>query len=287
MIENQKINNKINFAFFGTDFFAVKVLEELKNQGLLPKVVVTTIDKPKGRKLVLTPTETKVWAIENNIEYIEVKKLDSDFYQKLSSLNLELSIVASFGKIIPKNVLDLPKFGTINVHPSLLPKLRGPSPLQTAILEEDETGVSIMKLDEEVDHGPILLQEKINIEWPPYEDELASASAKLGGSMLSKVIDKILSNELVEIEQDHSKATFTKKIEKVDGLIDLKDSPEKNLRKIRSFCVWPGAYFFDEDNKRIIVKKAHIEDGKLVLERIIPEGKKEMSYADFLRGKKS
>lgn len=287
MNENQKTNNKIDFAFFGTDDFALKVLEGLKQENLLPKLVVTTEDKPKGRKLVLTPTPTKVWSIRNNIEYIEVKKLDDSFFEKFSISNPDLSIVASFGKIIPKRVLDLPKFGTINVHPSLLPKLRGPSPLQTAILNENETGVTIMKLDELVDHGPILAQEKLNIEWPPYEENLRDASAELGAKMLVEVIENILSNTQKEVEQNHDEATFTKKIEKIDGQIDLNDSPEKNLRKIRAFSTWPGTYFFDSENKRVIVKKAHIENNELKIDKVIPEGKKEMSYDDYLRGKRN
>jgi len=275
----------MNIAFFGTDDFSVKVLEKLKQNNVLPKIIVTTKDKPQGRKLVITPSPAKVWAKSNNIQFLEPDKLNSEFIEFFSKYDIELSIVASYGKIIPESVLDIPKFKTLNLHPSLLPKLRGASPLQTAILEENETGVTIIKLDKEMDHGPILAQEKLNIIWPPYLDELKDATAKLGAEMLCKIITLLPENKVIEIEQDHSKATFTKKIQKKDAEIKLSDSSEINLRKIRAFSGWLNAFFYD-DNKRVVVKTAHIENGELILERVIPEGKKEMDYKDYLRGKK-
>ncbi len=287
------MKNNFNWAFFGTDDFSIIVLDQLKEEGFIPSLVVTTEDKPKGRKMLLTKTATKVWAEKENIKYLELKTLKTEeSFQaiKNSSQNeYDFFIVASYGKIIPQNILDLPKYKTLNVHPSLLPKLRGPSPVQTAILEENETGVSIMRLDSEMDHGPLLVQEKIDIEWPPYEDELEKISAKTGAKMLARVIPDFISGKIKEVEQDHSLATICKKIEKSDAEIDLTQNPETALRKIRAFNIWPGAFFFDEHNGnrvRIIVKKAHLENNNLVIERIVPEGKKEMDYSDYLRGKK-
>ena len=139
----------INFAFFGTDEFAVAVLKYLSTYHLSPALIITTPDKPKGRKLAFTPSPVKVWAETNKINVgPAMSNISSQF---------DLFIVASYGKIIKKEILDLPKFGTLNVHPSLLPKYRGPSPIQTAILNGDgKTGVTIMLLDNQVDHGPIL-----------------------------------------------------------------------------------------------------------------------------------
>ncbi len=286
---SENLKNNIEFVFFGSSAFSVYVLDELKNQGLLPKLIVTTEDKPKGRKLLLTPPEAKVWAEKENIKYLQLKSLKTpDVLEKILSYSengFDLFIVASYGKIIPQNILDLPKFKTLNVHPSLLPKLRGPSPLQFSILEENETGVTIIQLDNEVDHGPILAQKKVSIEWPPYFEDLEKHCGKVGGEMLAEVIPEWIQGKIKTVEQDHANATFCKKIEKSDGEIKLEDSSEKNLRKIRAFSVWPSAYFFDNE-KRIVVKKAKIEDGKLILERIIPEGRKEMAYEDYLRGKK-
>ncbi|KND47847.1 MAG: methionyl-tRNA formyltransferase [Parcubacteria bacterium C7867-006] len=286
------MKNNFNWAFFGTDEFSVTVLDELKNNGLVPSLIVTTEDKPKGRKLVITPPEAKLWAEKEKIKYLQLKTLRNEESLKTiatsSEKDYDFFIVASYGKIIPQNILDIPKYKTLNVHPSLLPKLRGPSPIQSAILTESETGVSIMRLDAEMDHGPILAQEKINTEWPPYSDELEKICAKTGGKMLAKIIPEWVNGKIIEKEQNHDKATFCKKIEKKDAELDLNEKTELNLRKIRAFNVWPGAYFFDSNKDkqiRIIVKKAHIENDELVLDRIIPEGKKEMNYKDYLRGK--
>lgn len=288
------MNNNYNWAFFGTDEFSIAVLDELKKNNYIPSLVVTTEDKPKGRKLLLTPPPVKEWALKENIKCIQLKSLKNDesfsSIKSSSELDFDFFIVASYGKIIPQNILDIPKYKTLNVHPSLLPKLRGPSPIQSAILSENETGVSIMRLDSEMDHGPLLAQEKVNIEWPPYADELEKTCAQIGGKMLAEIIPKWMVGEINESEQDHSNATYCKKIEKKDAQIDLSDSPEINLKKIRAFNIWPGAFYFEKDGDkeiRIIVKKAHIDNNELVIDRIIPEGKKEMDYKDYLRGKRN
>lgn len=285
---------KIVWAFFGTSKISVTILDELKKLGFIPTLIVTSEDKQKGRKMILTSPETKIWADKEGIPCLQLKTLRTPESEEAilshSKNGYDLFIVASYGKIIPKNILDIPKHKTLNVHPSLLPKLRGPSPIKSAILDENETGVSIMRLDEEIDHGPILAQEKINIEWPPYEENLEKIAGEMGGKMLGKIIPDWIDGKIEEKEQDHNLATFCKKITKTDGEIDLNDNPEKNLRKIRAFHIWPGAYFFYEKNgerKRIVVKKAHIENGELVLERVVPEGKKEMDYKSFLNGEKS
>lgn len=289
--KNIGISSGVNFVFFGTSDFSVFILDELKKEGFLPSLIVTSEDKPSGRKLLLSPSAVKTWALKEKISLLQPKSLKTrEFLDEIKSRgNFDLFIVASYGKIIPKNILEIPRFKTLNVHPSLLPKLRGSSPLQSAILEENETGVTIIRLDEEVDHGPILAQEKVIIDWPPYEDELEKITGELGGKMLAGVIPKWIRGNIKETEQNHAKATFTKKIEKSDGELDINQSPEINLRKIRSYCLWPGAFYFENINgikKRIVVKRAKIEEGKLVLERVIPEGKKEMDYTDFLRGLK-
>lgn len=269
----------MKIAFFGTDNFARIILDELKSKSITPSLIVTVPDSPKGRKLVMTPPETKLWAIENNIEYIQPEKLSKDLFNG----DWDLFIVASYGKIIPKEVLDLPKYKTLNVHPSLLPKLRGPSPIETSILEESETGVTIMRLDEEMDHGPIIDQEVIDIDWPPYSSELEKLLAHIGGRLLGDIIPSWISREIEEQEQDHELATYSKKISKKDAELNLEDSPDENLRKIRAYNVWPRAYFF-KNNKRVIVTKADIVGGELKIQKVIPEGGKEMYYDDYLKG---
>lgn len=287
------MKNNLTWAFFGTDKFSIMVLDELKSQGLIPNLIVTTEDKPKGRKLLLTPPEAKIWADKENLNCLQLKTLrNEESFNSIKNAikeDFDLFIVASYGKIIPQKILDIPKFKTLNIHPSLLPKLRGPSPITSSILNENETGVSIMRLDSEMDHGPILAQEKINIEWPPYADELEKVCAKLGAQMLAKIIPDWINGNVKEVDQNHEMATFCGKIQKSDGEINLDDDVEKNLRKIRAYNIWPNAFFFEingDKKTRIIVKKAHIENGELILDRIIPEGKKEMDYNDYLRGQR-
>jgi len=284
-----------NWIFFGTSRFSVLVLEELRVAGFLPSLVITVPDKPKGRKMVLTPPDTKVWAEKNGVSVIQPQSLREEknpgVLEKIKSYSpdrFDFAVVASYGKIIPQNILDIPRLGMLNVHPSLLPRLRGASPLQSAVLTENETGVTIMRLDADMDNGPIVAQEKIVVEnWPPYESELEELLGHAGGKLLAEKLPDWLAGKIVETEQNHELATFCKKIEKEDGFLNLEDSAETNLRKIRAYHTWPGAYFFAErgDKKiRVIVKRASLADGKLVLEKVVPEGKKEMSYADFQRG---
>lgn len=285
-MKNSKEN--IPFVFFGTSKFAVLVLDELKKAGFLPSLLITQEDKPQGRHLHLAPPPTKIWAKENNTPVLQPSKLDRELAGKLKIENCKLFIVASYGKIIPKAILDIPEHGTLNVHPSLLPKLRGPSPIESAILNEDETGVSIMLVDEEMDHGPILVSKKIPTpEWPMYYDQLEELLAKSGGQMLSEVIPDWISGKIEAKDQNHGEATFCKKIKKEDGEINLDSSPLENLRKIKAYSEWPRTWTYIETKKgkiRVIITKASISEEKLVLEKVIPEGKKEMSWEDFQRG---
>ncbi len=282
---------QIKFACFGTSSLSTLVLNKLKENGFIPSLIITSEDKPKGRKMLMTPPEAKVWALNENVPFLQPKSLRSpdivSDIRKYFKDGCDLFVVASYGKILPKNVLDIPEHGVLNVHPSLLPKLRGPSPIKSAILTENQTGVSIIKLDEEMDHGPILEEKIVPIEnWPPYENELEEILGSVGGEMLSNLIPKWIAGEIEAKEQDHNLATYCQKIKKGDGEINLSESPEINLRKIRAFHRSPTSYFFDQ-GKRIVVKKARIEEGKLILERIVPEGKKEMDYESYLRGKKN
>ncbi|OGG47002.1 methionyl-tRNA formyltransferase [Candidatus Kaiserbacteria bacterium RIFCSPHIGHO2_01_FULL_49_13] len=282
--------SKIPFVFFGTPHFAVFVLEELDAAGFKPSLIVTAPDKPQGRKLVITPPPVKRWAIERNISILQPEKLDSSFLYKLRTTDYGLFTVAAYGKILPKALLDIPKHGVLNVHPSLLPRLRGASPVRSAILEDERaTGVSIMLMDEKMDHGPIVAQATIELEpseWPPKARIFEELMAREGGKLLAEVMPEWIAGNITPEPQDDSKATFCKKITKEDGLIDLSGDPYKNFLKIRGYDGWPGAYFFAErSNKKIRVKinDAEFSNGRLTLKRVTPEGKKEMGYEAFLR----
>lgn len=290
------VDNKLRIAFWGTSRFSIFVLDELVDKGILPALIVTAPPKPKGRGLALAPSEVKVWADAHNISTTEPTEIKSPEFLQTLGRDWDLFIIASYGKIVPRAVLNLPKHGTLNVHPSLLPKLRGATPLQSAILEDvpaempHDTGVSVMLIDEEVDHGPIVAQETATISnWPPKESELEKTLGALGGKLLAKTIPSWIQGTITPVEQNHHLATYTKKITKADALINLADDPVQTYRKIQAFNVWPRAYFTSTRQGReirVIVTEAHLENGTLVLDRVLPEGKREMSYQEFLRGQK-
>ena len=283
-----KTKSSARIAFFGTAPLALGVLDALESQSLTPSLIVAGKDSFNSRtKEVVFPIE-KTWAIERGIPYLQPEKIDDAFIDGLSKEDWDTFVVASYGKILPKRLLDLPRCGTVNMHPSLLPRLRGPSPIRSAILnDEKDTGVSVMLLDEKMDHGPIIAQKHIAIpQWPPKGRDLDQLLAEEGGTLLASMLPHWLSGDIEAREQNHDLATFCKMFSKEDGELDLSDDPYQNLLKIRAFDGWPGTYtFFSRDNKRIRVQilEAHLENGKLALDRVKPEGKGEMSYADFVR----
>lgn len=289
------INIKPKFVFFGTPNFAVLVLDQLEACGFLPDKIITSPEKPKGRHLVMTPPPVKVWAEKRNIPVFQPKNL-KDF--RIEG-EYDLFILAAYGKIVPKIILDLPKHGILNVHPSLLPLLRGPSPIQSAILSgTKETGVSIMLLDEEMDHGPVLAREIINLEDNPNYLKLEERLGEIGGKKICEIIPRWINGEVKAEIQDHSKATYCKKIEKQDGYIDSKIiiGGNTNLiehetagRKVRALNPDPGTYtILNIRNKemRIKITRAKIENNRFIPEQVIPESKKEMSWESFLKGNK-
>ncbi|PIR46455.1 MAG: methionyl-tRNA formyltransferase [Candidatus Vogelbacteria bacterium CG10_big_fil_rev_8_21_14_0_10_45_14] len=278
-----------NFVFFGTDDFAVSVLEELKNQGWLPSLIVTNPDRPRGRYLKLEAPPVKIWAEDNNLPFLQPEKIDEVFGSELKNKvsDAQFFLVASFGKILPTNIINTPPGKTLNIHPSLLPELRGPSPIEDTILQGKKPAVTIIILDEEMDHGPILAEEEINsFSLAAGKKELEKTLATLGARLIVKKVPDYLSGKLLPREQEHSKATYTKKITKEDGLIDLSDSPDKNYRKFLAYLPWPGIFFFlERGGKKIRVKitDASFENGSFVIKKVIPEGKKEMDYKSFSR----
>lgn len=304
MIHNSKI------AFFGSSEFSVHVLNELKLHYIVPNLIITTPDKPKGRKLTLTPTPVKIWAQENNIEVITPEKLrdNSELISYLISHDSDLFLVASYGKIIPKEIFEIPEHKTLNIHPSLLPKYRGASPIQSQILNnEKEVGVTVIEINEEMDAGPLVAQRQFPISNPPAgwagfqfpnsdsisnsqfsipsRKELEKYLAVEGARLFAHILPEWLSGAIDPIMQNEKKATYCQKIEKKEGEINLDNDPYKNFLKIQAFEDWPGTYFF-KNGKRIKITAAKFENDKLEILKVIPEGKSEMSFEDFLRGVK-
>lgn len=278
------------FAFFGSDEFSIIVLEQIIAEGFVPTLCVTQPDKPKGRKLVLTPTPIKEFCIQHNIPVITPDKLDVREIESYSDSRFDFFVVASYGKIIAQKILDIPAHGCLNVHPSLLPEYRGASPIETAILNDTKnTGVTIMLMDAQMDHGPILAQQTHTFtDWPQTKKEVHDTLATLGGTMLAETISPFLAGEIEPKVQDHTQATFTKMIRKEDGQITLSDADRTTYLKYLALTPWPGLFFFiEKQNRQIRVKieSAHFDsENGFVIDTVIPEGKNSMSFESFRNG---
>ena len=255
----------MKYIFFGTPEFAAIVLEKLINTGYIPEAVICNPDEPVGRKQILTSPPVKSFIIEHgtwNIKIFQPIKLDSSFKFQVSGLKPDLAIVAAYGKILPKEILEIPKHGFINVHGSLLPKYRGASPIQAAILNGDkETGITIMKIDEEMDHGPLLGKSEIRISKSETFESLSQKLAISGAELLVKTIPDYISGKIKPIEQDHSKATYTEIIKREDGKIDWSKSAEEIERMMRAFYPWPTAWAI-WNNKILKILEADISENK-------------------------
>jgi methionyl-tRNA formyltransferase len=279
------MDKKLNFVFFGTPDVASETLEILKEAGYLPKLIVTSPDAKKGRGLEMYASPVAVFAQKYNIPCLKPEKLDEEFNLKLSTFNpaspagrFQLSIVVAYGKIMPEALISMPKLGSVNIHYSLLPKYRGASPVESAILNGDSvTGVTIQKMQFEMDKGPIIAKEEVEIGEAETAPELRTRLIKIGGELLVKTLPDYIEGKIKPVEQNEKHATHCKKIKKEDGLINLEDDGIKNYNKFRAYATWPRTFFF-EDGKRTIVTKAKLENNKFIIEKIIPENGKEKDY---------
>ena len=238
-------HNSPKIVFFGTPSFAHRILEALVEAGYMPVAVVTSPSKQKGRGLVVTDPPVKTYAKKEGIPVLQPEKLkDEKFLEELRILRPDIFIVASYGKILPAVLLAIPAHGTSNVHPSLLPKHRGPSPIQTTILAgEKQTGVTIILLDAEMDHGPILSQKELEFPISNFQfQKLHDILANLGGKLLIETIPKWIAGIITPQEQDHEKATYTKLLTKEDGRIDWLKSAEEIDCMVRALNPWPSTW---------------------------------------------
>ena len=290
----------LKFAFFGTPDIAVIILNELKKAGYVPTLVITNPDAPVSRKQLLTPPPTKLWAIEHGVPVFQPTSLKQNNVHPMTVITgteWDLIIVAAYGKMIPQWLLDLPTHGVLNVHPSLLPQLRGASPIRSAILQNiRKTGVTVMQMDAELDHGAIIAQIPADIpaeHWPVSGTDLDTGLATLGGALLARVIPSYIAGEITPLTQDHSAATFCTKIDKSmsELVINPYDLPSGNdayqiLLKIRAFAGWPETFFI-YGGKRIKIKHATLSaDSTLIITRIVPEGKNETNWEQYFLPRK-
>ncbi len=274
----------MKYVFFGTPRFAEIVLGGLIAGGTPPVAVVCNPDRPVGRKKVITPPRVKILAGQHGIRVFQPERM-ADISEELSKLRADCFVVAAYAKIIPNDILQIPRFGALGTHPSLLPKYRGTSPIQSAILEgETETGVTIYQMDEKVDHGAILGQESfpfdsLTTNYEALEKKLAERSAAL----LLKLFPAVEAGTARARPQDEAAATFTKKFKTEDGFVSPEDleaaeggdkkQTEHIMRKINGFQLEPGVWTI-QNGKRIKLLKATIEADALKLLLVQEEGQK-------------
>ena len=300
--------------FLGSGDIAVAPLAKLYESSSINLVGIgTQKDMPAGRKRKLMPTPVGKWAIEHNVEIDKPESVNSiEFLTKLHSLDIDIIFVISFGQLLKAEILELPKVACVNLHASILPKYRGASPIISAIKDgEDMTGVAFMQMEKGLDTGPVytIFEEEVG---DARADELEEKLAQLSALHIEEVLENIVSGKLIGSEQDDKFATYAEKIKKSDGIIDWNESAINIVNKVHAFYPWPGVSFSIPTKKsiiRITITEAEVTthdtnhqpgetvvadkkqwiiacgDGAIELKRVKPDGKAEMSGADFVRGR--
>ncbi len=259
--------------FLGGSDISVYFLEYLKKKDYFFDLIITGKDKIYGRKKELKPTPVKEWALKNNIDFLIWEEINEKNINDLKKY--DFFFVFSFNKILPENFINLPKFKTLNLHPSLLPRYRGPSPIISAILDDQkETGISLIILDEKMDHGPILSSQKIKIkEWKKNAD-MELLFAQKGAELFLESINKYLEGQIKAKEQNHQLATYCKKFFKKDMELFPPLNQRENFLK---YCAFNKPFYF-KNGKRMVVTKGEWKNNEFVIKKIIPEGKKEREW---------
>lgn len=301
----------MKILFMGTPDFALSSLKALCESGENVVGVVTQTDKPKGRGYELTPPPVKVYALEKNIPVYQPKTLRTEeFDVLLHEIDPDMIIVVAFGKILPENVINYPKFGCINVHGSLLPKYRGAAPMQRAIIDgEAVTGITTMYMDVGLDTGDMIYKEDFVIEEDYNFEDVHDGLAELGASLLLKTVNDIRDGKAPREKQNEAEMTYAQKIEKADCLIDFGKSAKEVHDLIRGLSPIPLSFTHTPDGKLLKVLKARVSpidkggevgevisleggitvkcgEGAIELLRVLPEGKGRMDASDFIRGRK-
>ncbi|WP_174613218.1 methionyl-tRNA formyltransferase [Virgibacillus ihumii] len=295
-------------VFMGTPDFSVPILESLADTSYEIVLVVTQPDRPKGRKKTITPPPVKEAAERLNIPVYQPEKL-RDEYMKILSFEPDLIITAAYGQILPKELLEVPKYGCINVHASLLPELRGGAPIHAAILQgKTVTGISIMYMAEKLDAGDVLAQKKVSIAPTDHAGSLHDKLSETGAELLLEILPKLASNEIKAVEQDESQATFASNIKRNQERIDWSKDNQEVYNQIRGLHPWPVAFTtYNDAVMKIwwgapVDKNYYSEPGEIVemtdaefvvqcgnqkgirIIEIQPAGKKRMSVKQYLQG---
>ena len=296
-------------VFMGTPDFAVGTLEAIVEAGHEVVAVVTQPDKPKGRGGAMAMSAVKECAIKHGLTVLQpVKAREESFVEELRTYNPDVIVVVAFGQLLPDSILHMPEYGCINVHASLLPKYRGASPIQWAVLDGCEySGVTTMQMDEGLDTGNILETAKVKLDEKETGGSLFDRLSVVGAKLLVETLKKAERGELHPVKQDENEATYVKMLNKSFGLLDFTKKPEVLERMVRGLNPWPSA-FTHIDGKLLKIWDASVETadddkecgsvftdkktyfkvkcdgGYLVINELQLEGKKRMKTADFLRG---
>ena len=294
-------------VFFGTDSFSTPALEALHAGGYAITAVVTKPDRPAGRGRALKTPAVKELADSLGLPVYQPEKLDG-FLNTLKTFKATAAVAVSYGAIIPKEVIEAFPEGVINIHPSLLPKYRGASPIETTILNGDtETGVTLMRIDEGIDSGPIFTQAKISLSGNETKQELYELLSKLGAQLLIENLEAILDGQIKPKQQDLRLVSMSRLIKKEDGIIAWSKPARQIEREIRAYAGWPGSHTTLFDHEVIITQATATETatkhkpgevlvtekqelaitcspGILVIERLKPAGKNEMTGSAFIAG---
>jgi len=305
--------SKLKTIFMGTPEFAERILSALLEKNYNIVSVYTQPDKKVGRKHILEKSPVKITAEKNNIPVFTPSRLDHEALTEMEKQKPDLILVAAYGKILPKAVLDFPEFGAINVHASLLPKYRGASPIQNAILAgETETGATIMLMDAGIDTGDILSQRAIQIDKNETSSELSEKLAGVSADLLLETLLPWLTEKIVPQKQDASGASLCRMIKREDGKIDWNDSAKNIYNRWRAFYPWPGVFsIWERDRKTLRLKLNKIDllnkkeeaakipgevtrigekivvatsRGFVILETVQLEGKPEAKIENFING---
>jgi len=303
----------MRILFFGSDIFGLPSLEILKRKYQIIGVV-TASDKPKGRGLKILPTPVKEWAIMNGIDVFQPEVFDDNFLKKIEKLSPDLIVLISYGKILPSSLINIPKIASINVHPSLLPKYRGPAPIEWALINgETKTGVTIIKMDEKIDTGEIIIQKEVEILPIDNAITLKNKLSQIASDVLIEGIEIIKKNGKTYPQE--GTPSYAPKLKKEDGLIKWENPSEKIHNLVRGVIIWPTAYTYiitNSTKKLIKIYKAEIGEkegnfgtpgeiikieneyievacgkGTLRIKELQMEGKKRMNVSQFLCGYRS
>ncbi|MGQ9673276.1 MAG: methionyl-tRNA formyltransferase [Candidatus Aminicenantales bacterium] len=302
----------MRIVFFGSPASALPTFEKLLQAGHIVELAITQPDRPAGRGKKLTPPPVKEFALSHDIPVLQPEKVkrDEKTLQAIQKINPDVNVVVAYGQIIPAAIYNLPRFKSLNVHFSLLPKYRGAAPVEWAILNgERKTGVTIFELNEKMDEGDILAFAEVEIFPEETATELEKRLACLGADLLVGTLDKL--EELPRLPQDHSRATYAPRLKKEDGRIDWSAPALTIERKVRAFSTWPGAYSFLHGQRILICRGKKLaetlpgqrpgrivaternglivacgQDSLFLVERLQRENRKEMDAHAFLQGMK-